>query len=71
MGNYRSTIKPSNCPQCGSNKMSKIFRGYPFIVYKKLLFELEEDRITMGGGVVDENNDPTWKCVTCMSTWKV
>jgi hypothetical protein len=76
MGKYKSTIKPSNCPQCGSKKMSKILWGYPDFEYKKLLFELEEGRITMGGSVVDEDNDPTWKCVACkteisLGSWKV
>ena len=67
MGKYTSTLKPSNCPQCGSTHMAKVLWGYPDFEYRKLLFELEEGRITMGGPAVNEDNGPTWECVTCKS----
>jgi hypothetical protein len=57
---YRSIKKPGKCPECGSEKISRILFGLPSFS-GNLRKKLENNEVVLGGCCITEDN-PSWKC---------
>ncbi len=49
------------CPACGSTEVVRILYGYPT---DEALADAREDRIVLGGCIID-GDDPDWNCNAC------
>lgn len=58
---HSSKDKPARCPDCGSEKVVEILRGYPT---PDAMAEAEKGRVVLGGCIVT-GDDPLWQCTEC------
>lgn len=63
------SIKPEQCPDCGSNKIADIYYGYPPLKNERLKLAIDNQEIILGGCCITDF-DPHWECVGCGSQFK-
>jgi hypothetical protein len=59
--------RPSSCPKCGGERVAQIVWGL-VDSSPELVAELQAGLSVLGGCVVSDD-DPTWECLDCKHQW--